>query len=612
MTPEDFRTPPGDDSTAPEMGRRDARRPDAGIRWMRGDHHVAARISPSDLQGLLSSGLEIQPGTRALLFVGGRYVGTLPPGRHTVESLGKKLKLPTEGEPAAMVVDDGELGFEFEVDGLHSADHHNAVLQAQASLRLAEPEVFFANVMRDRPVFSVADLGRFLAGEIRQGLRELAAEHSAEDLQKGRVRTSMEMELLSRWKPTLDHTGFVLNRFRVLRFILPGLERAEDIRSAGGDHMAEREAHFDAELAGLRLDARILDGTKIAEEEVLQVDLEHQVASTRIRAEGLEKKIPVYERLLSSENLEAMATVKSAEEWRRFKLQVDKDGHLDEHDWQQLKKDLEAEGAQADETRHFATLRVQAMARRDLDELKLTRDMELTLIEQRGGLDLEREKLEAEIANRRAAFDNRMQEIDRELESALGHARSKAELQLWRAERLAALEQLRKDQQAARELQLEVTRAEKAREHLAQEGATYRDMTPEQIMAVAVARDPAQAAEVAKAIQAVKAGEATERERELYERMLAEARVSRALDHDKFVIQAESSASARADRTALDEREKDRAERIATAGLSRGDVVHRYEGVAPKNAAPGDWRWCETHKMKYRGERCPLCAEEGT
>ncbi|HHQ48965.1 MAG TPA: zinc-ribbon domain-containing protein, partial [Acidobacteria bacterium] len=82
------------------MGQRGRRRRDAGIRWVRNDHAVAARVTPSGLKGMLRSGLEVQPGTRALLFLGGRYVGTLAPGRHTIESLTAKLKIPTDGEPA--------------------------------------------------------------------------------------------------------------------------------------------------------------------------------------------------------------------------------------------------------------------------------------------------------------------------------------------------------------------------------------------------------------------------------------------------------------------------------------------------------------------------------
>ncbi len=617
MTPEDFKSPEATPADRPKVARRESKRRDAGIRWVRPEFQVAARIAPSDLMGRLRSGLEIQPGTRALLFVGGRYVGTLPPGRHTIEGLKKKVKIPTEGEPVAVVVDDGDLGLEFEVGGLHSADHHNVSLFSQVSLRLSEPEVFLANLMRDRPVFTVEDLAMFLSGEIRQSLRELVIEHQAEDLYRGRVRSRLEMELLSNWKATLDRCGFVLNRFRVLRFDVSGLEMAEDVRSMASDSMAMKEAFFETEMADFNLDTLIFDRKEEAAEERRRLEVDHEIEQTKIEAERLERRQAVFERLLQGGVLEKMAELKSEEEWRKFRLQVDRDRLLDDHEWEELKKDTEARAEQADVTRHFVFLRVKAMAEADLEELRLKRAYQLKILEMRGdaevveeSLKTERMQLEAQLANRRKVFEADMTERDREFEQSLGRQRSEADLQLWKVERLETIRQMGKDRKAARELQLKVTEAEAERKRVAAVGDVMLGKTEDEILAMAIALNPDRAEEIGKAFEAKNAGKMTERERALYERMMDEIKEAKALDHEKFEILAETGAMHRGDYRRLDEREKDRAERIATAGLTRGaDLVHRHENV---NAPESDvWQYCEIHDLKFKaGGRCPLCGSE--
>lgn len=623
MTPEDPKPTTPAPPTRPEMARREPQRPDAGIRWMRSDHQIAARISPSDLQGRLQSGLEIQPGTRALFFVGGRYIGTMPPGRHTIETLRQKLKIPTDGEPVAIVVDDGELSFEFDVGDLHSSDHHNAVLSAQASLRLAEPEVFLSNLMRDRNLYTIGDLAGHLAAEIHESLSTIVRNFTAEDLHRGRVRGQIEMGLLSSWKATLDRSGFVLNRFRALRFVLPGLEAAEDVRSDAGDAAAVKEAYFETELADFRLDTLALDQRETAVEERRVVEVGHEVEQVKIEADRLEKRQPVLERLLQGGVLEKMTHLESEEDWRKFRLQVDKDRLIDDREWEELRRDSQAQAQEAEVKREFLFRRVKAMAEADLGELTLKRGYQLKLLELRGDAEVvqeqanqERIRLDAEISNRNKVFEQELAERGRWFEQERGEQQSVADLQMWKVERMETIRQMGKDRESARALQEKVTTAEIERKRLAQEGEMYSMMTSDQILSVAVARNPEKAEDIAKAFNAMKSGEASARERELYERMLSEVKSvherAQTLDHEKFIIGAETAAAQRRQRDALDEREKDRVERVATANLTpqRTEIVHRHDG-APGVPSDAEWDWCEKHEVKFRtGRGCPICQNE--
>jgi len=610
---------PVDEGGTATMGRRARRRRDAGIRWVRNDHAVATRVTPSDLKGRLSTGLEVQPGTRALLFVGGRYVGTLAPGRHTIESLAKKLKIPTGGEPAALIVDDGELGLAFEVDGLHSSDHHDVTLAAEASLRLVEPELFLANVMRDRAVFTVDGLAAFLAGEIRQSLREMVARHPAKELSSGTLRARLEMELLSAWKATLDRSGFVLNRFRVLRFLSPALEEAEDLRTGGHDGAvvaeASREAGqvlFEEELADLRWETETVRRRGEAELERKGVDIELELEDLGKDVDRLERRRPVFERLLSEQVLEKITTLKSEEEWRKLRLQVDRDRALDEHEWEELRKDLEGKAAEKEVQRQLAFERLRAMARADLEELALKRQYQLKLLEMRGDTEVVREQVErarieldAELAERTRVFEQRMAEREQSFAQDEKEQRSVAELQMWKLERLEANRQLAKDREAARQLQLEVTRAEQERKRLAQLGELTLGKTAAETLAAGVMTGAGSVSghDVAEAIRAEKGAEAAEREaallRESRDREAALLQRQQELDQKKFETAVEAGARHKVRREALDEQEKDRLERVSTAGLTADDKQR------------GPLAWCEKHRLKFSAARgCPLCAQE--
>lgn len=609
--------------SAPDMGRRGARRRDAGIRWVRGEREVATRIEPSDLEGRLRSGLEVQPGTRALFFVGGAYVATLPPGGHTLESIGQKLRMKVKdlvadrGQPSAIVVDDGELGVEFSIDGLRSSDPHHVVLHAQASVRLADPEVFIANLFRDRGRFRVDELAEMLAGEMRQTLRELVARHSAEDLFRGRVRAELEMELISRWKTTLDRTGFVLNRFRVLDFELPGLEEAADARADARDAILAREAQregrevfVDDELADFRLDTEIRRRRGEAEAEREEVDVDLELSKLERDVERLQKRNPLLDRLLREGMLERMTELESDEEWRKFRMKFDHERLLDETEWKELRRDTEQKSAQKEVQRQFVFQRVKALAQSDLEELRLKQKSRLKLLETRGDTDVtaeeirqERTRLDAELENRRSVFEQELDEERRRMNLELDEARSAADLQLYKVERMETIRQMAKDRDAARKLDEQVKLAEIEAKRFAQEADMYGMMSTEQILATAVARNPGEANQISEAFRAMKSGEATERERQLYERMLSEVKeahqTSQRLDHDKFRMTTEADSRVRAGREAQHEQEKERLQSMAVAGLTADD----------KKRVP--WRFCEVHGIKYSAQTdCPLCTRE--
>jgi hypothetical protein len=533
-----------------------------------------------------------------LLFEGGGYVCTIPPG--------EKLKI--SANQVAIIVDDGELGLDLEVDGLHSQDHYNVTLEVQASMRLVRPEVFLANLMHGRDRFKVGDLEKVLAGEIRQSLLEMVAELNAEELHRGRVRDQLELELISRWKVSLEHCGFMLNRFRVLQFHLPGQEQAEKVLAEAGDSAVEQQAQrqgkqvlFEQELADFRLDTGILVQKGEAEIDRRQVEVDFEIRRMHQEAERLEQRQSVLERLLENETLQRMTELTSEDEWRKLQREVDRNRLLEDAEWQELRHETQAGTEKKEIERQLLLKRLRCNAQADFEELELRRRYQLKLLEMKGDTSVTEEQLkreqlrfETELTNRRTTFDAMLSESGGRFDQEELQRKAIAERQIWKIEQMETIRQMGKDREAARKLKEQVTTAE-----------MFAAMTPDQILAMSVAQNPSQSSEIAEAFRAARAGEADERERQLYERMLDEVKSAyqqaQALDHEKFRMSVEADQRHRAARDQLDEQEKARSERIAAR-------PHSTRVPVPEG---DEWLWCDTHEIRYRsGRPCPLCARQ--
>jgi hypothetical protein len=346
---------------------------------------------------------------------------------------------------------------------------------------------------------------------------------------------------------------------------------------------------------------------------VKRVSVDLELDDLKLDLKRLENRQPVLERLLTESNLEKMANLKSEEEWRRFRLQVDKDRLIDDTTWDQLKKDTEAESATADVKRQYLFKRFAAMAQADLDELGLKRIYQLKLLEMRGDTDVVREQIERErmqldheIEGRRKAFESQQSERERWFAQELGEKRGAAELQFWRVERLETIRQMAKDRDAARRLQEQVTLAEAERKKL----QILADMTvgksaEEIAVSSLLVGGPggADSRAVADTVAALRGVETAKREAELLresrDREAALMQRGQNLDHDKFKESVSADQRHRDRRESLDEQEKSRLEGVAVAGLTADD----------KKRVP--WEFCEKHQQKYlAGRQCPICLRE--
>ena len=83
----------------------------ASGKWQRRAGSFARRIEVAEMKRLLEKGLTIEVGTTALLIEGGKIKAVLPPGRHTLETLGRKLAglFVTQGAQSVVLMDAGDI-----------------------------------------------------------------------------------------------------------------------------------------------------------------------------------------------------------------------------------------------------------------------------------------------------------------------------------------------------------------------------------------------------------------------------------------------------------------------------------------------------------------------
>ena len=114
--------------------------------------YLARRIDGSELPGFLSRTLEVPFGQRAVLLDGGRYVATLPAGRHS-------LKGWKGGAGAsAFLVDDSAILLRLVREHLTSSDNQRLRVVVELGLRVTTPEVFVAERVRDRAQYTLTEL----------------------------------------------------------------------------------------------------------------------------------------------------------------------------------------------------------------------------------------------------------------------------------------------------------------------------------------------------------------------------------------------------------------------------------------------------------------------
>lgn len=224
-------------------------------RWVRKSGEMAVKVEHRDLKGLFRRGVNIEAGTRALLFIGGANIGELHPGYHDWDSLGDKLQGKVSAALVTVVLTDAsDFDLRYQLPKIITQDDFEVAVDLNFVLRLQDPNLFFENVMRGQPRVSVQALGDRYQAELTDAVNEKLANLALADLDhsfalKGDITVEIEHHL----RHSLQNDGIELLRISSFRWSNPELDRLS------GDARAERIAHLSREAIAQRERARRME-----------------------------------------------------------------------------------------------------------------------------------------------------------------------------------------------------------------------------------------------------------------------------------------------------------------------------------------------------------------
>ena len=208
----------------------------AGGVWDRESGVFAQRFECGDLSHLSRSGLYVQEGSRAILMDGGREVKTLGPGRHTPESLARSINWFGNPPPRSVVmVDSGDnilkLDFPPRTDApqssLRSAEDKPLRIVAEATLRFdpSGADDFLANLMKDSRKVPFGDIAQLIYDEALPAVKTLCAQTTIEDLVKDPERRERFEDAIEKAvKTLLKRNGLELVRIGAVDVVSPDYE----------------------------------------------------------------------------------------------------------------------------------------------------------------------------------------------------------------------------------------------------------------------------------------------------------------------------------------------------------------------------------------------------
>lgn len=591
-----------------------------GNRWARQSDDFAVRIDASDLKGLFKRGIIVDVGTNAILLDGGANKGMLTPGTHNLDSLDKRLfdwlDTGIGSQVSALLVSVTPTDLEFAAGGVFTKDPLRIGVKVRLQAQVEEPARFLINMMGGRERLTRFDLVGYLYPEVTQVLEAWVGQHTVQELAEDlSLRPQLELALEETLKTTFRQSGLKFINVRATELNLEHLDRIKGIRSKYSLQISEAEAEqqgreslFKVMRAG-KLQEWAEEAAKVEDEErriALYERMQKAVTDGKMNEirsdaefESFLNEMDIKKLLREKERAELLKTWKDeAEDKERArahmlaKLELERGYELRAAELH-LRTDLS-------EKEFEAELRMERMrvnkqfeidaARQDYDLDRRRKQAEFDRQQAEEKLRLDKLEQDAQRAQSAAGHDEEMRQMDKELELGLKGLRGVKQVRMEEARSQWELEQQKLDfqwQQRQKEMEVEMQRERIRMEHelnrldkLGQLGVealiaaspveqgriladlkkneSLKSMSEEQILALAAKDSPEVARAIAEKYKAIAEGKSSEREREMYEKLLSEKE-----GRERATIEAWDKASQRSKETT--ERALDKMAEVAQA-----------------------------------------------
>jgi len=442
--------------------------------WQRRPNDLAHRFEVADLNSYflgVTKKITVMQGTKAIFLQGGKYMGDLPPGTYTADSLLQFLKTLNFYEKTTIIlVDDGDIPVDFSIGGLRTSENFDAGVKGRMVVKVDKPILLFDNLMKAKPHLEIIDLLGNVRNEMLNVLQSKVKGYSFEDLYGNlELRKELQQDFEFNLTTTLTRWGLQLVHLPYFDYDESYWQDIIKQRGTLSRELIEKREKMkqDAEIGLLPYEQQV--ATKVRDTEIRKademVDREREILE---RKRFDEITVLLRERLTDDK----MNEFKNGEDLEKYLYSIDKNKVIRQNDMVDLK--ILFDNNRADK----ATAR-QLMIER---------------IAQRHKLDMAGEVLDADIGGKRIVYDF---DIEKRVKAS-GQDVKEAE---------AGIELLRKMKATKREdvtgyQALELEKAQKAAEIEAQRLKARSAATDEAQISMAEGKAGEQLTEISKMKQA--------------------------------------------------------------------------------------------------------------
>ncbi len=284
----------------------------AGGVWNKTPGLFAQRFELGDVKRLLTSGLQIQEGTVAILLDGGAQKQVIGPGRHEPDGTLRKINWFGNPPPRSMIlVDNGDVLLPVYIEDLRTATEIPVEFSAEITLHFhaKDADDFAANLLKEKRELSYEELAGVLGAEVRYAVENLCNTSTIEDLVKDpQRRLHAENVLHETLDPALKRFGLELVRVGAADF---GGDAFEELRAQAGEmeikwremEIKRREIEFGERMRDLLAGDKMHEfkGESDLAEYVAQIAQEKQV-SDKLREHELARLVQVQRNELDRED----------------------------------------------------------------------------------------------------------------------------------------------------------------------------------------------------------------------------------------------------------------------------------------------------------------------
>lgn len=395
--------------------------------WNRQSQDVfAQRISLSKSSQILTNGLIVEPGTKAIILIDGAIQEEIEAGRYSLVqgpierlksylgSLGGQIK----PEINALLVDTEDNFLRYNPESSYkSKDTIDLNVDLSLSLIISNPVNFLIRVLKGKDIFKNDDLLNFIKDILNDSISSNIRRYNFEEITINQeIQSKIRNSIIEDLRKRLDRFG--LFSLDVSSFMLSNDSLAKVIELKGENVL--KKAQNQERIVDKSLD-------KSYERGVEELELNH-----------LQSRQEVYERLLQAKNLEIFTDLKSQNDRDKFKDKIDRDNLLRGSEWDSLVREVQAKADEEDAIIEHTRAVIEKRRGFELDQLDRT-NRKKTVQD-----DIETSRIEDEYSRETLVDDTKTEENVKNIQSENELSRKKSENEFLTEQELKQIEIERK------------------------------------------------------------------------------------------------------------------------------------------------------------------------